>query len=544
MGVIRGRQRRYTRRIMFLDIKRAVLLSLVLVAALAVVGFGQVKPNDGTAAQRLDVMRDKLERLRRSLGSATSVLKEENKDDKAKKEDEKKLDTPLGRLTALEKDASRLQSDVNSIKGKVDRGEKYERADVDSLEQSVAEFQSRADVALVETASARANPKSNIGQPRDKKKKKKFLGIFGGGGSDEYEELLGSVQAGRDRELFVVATREVRKRNFDVGRLLFQTIITTYPDSPYLPMSKLAVGDSFYLEGDTSALIQAVAAYQDWLTFFPTHPLSCRVILKIAEAEMRQIGLPDRDATRAKRAETRLKALLQQCPDSSLKREADTRLKQVQDNLGLHNLLIANYYYTLAVDQKKGGLKGSQSRYREILDKYPSFGFMDEVLYKLAVTYLVEEETDQAARYFQRIVSDYPNSEFTEKSKDQLVLIGATVPVPNPDRMNVLPPEDVSFFQNFKNQLFGIYPMTIDKDGVLMTKDFDQKKFEMIDQIIENQGDITVNQIPKALTTVIKEVTPQPKTAPGSPPVKQDGPPKAPERTGAKPEPTPIKPCR
>ncbi len=386
-----------------------------------------------------------------------------------------------------------------------------------------SEFQARADTAQLEIAAGRANPVSTLGAPREKKKKKKFLGIFGGGGSDEYEELLGSVQVGRDRELFVVATREVRKRNYDVGRLLFQTIITTYPDSPYLPMSKLAVGDSFYLEGSTSSLIQAIGAYQEWLTFFPTHPLSCRVILKIGEAEMRQIGLPDRDATRAKRAETRLKAINQQCTkDPIMMAEADVRLRQVQDNLGLHNLLIANYYYTLSVDQKKGGLKGSQSRFREIIDKYPNFNFMDEVLYKLAVTYLVEEETDQAARYFQRIVSDYPNSEFVKKSVEQLELIGATVPAANPDRTKVMPPEDVSFFQNFKNQLFGIYPMTIDKDGVLMTKDFEKEKFEMIDQIIENQGDILVNQIPKAMTTVIKTTLVQPKAVvPTAPPVKQ-----------------------
>ena len=115
---------------------------------------------------------------------------------------------------------------------------------------------------------------------------------------------------------------------------------------------------------------------------------------------------------------------------------------------------------------------------------------MDEVLYKLAVTYLLEEETDQAARYFQRIVRDYPNSDYVEKSKEQLGLIGATIPEPNPETNGVLPPEDVSFFQNFRNQLFGIYPMTIDKDGVLMTKDFDKTKFELIDQVIENQGDI------------------------------------------------------
>ena len=79
--------------------------------------------------------------------------------------------------------------------------------------------------------------------------------------------------------------------------------------------------------------------------------------------------------------------------------------------------------------------------------------------------------------------------------------------------MKVMPAEDVSFFQNFKNQFLGIYPMTIDKDGVLMTKDFDKEKFELIDQIIENQGDILVNQIPQALTTVISQRAAQPKPA-------------------------------
>jgi len=514
---------RHTRGIMFFKRDKAIIFSLFLVLGLAGIVLGQAKANDGTVLQRLDVMREKLDRMRRSLGSATSVLKEENKDDKAKKGDEKDLNTPLGRLLALEKDVSKLQTDVTNLRGKVDRTEKYDKEDIDSVEQSVAELQARVDTAQLETATARANPVSTEGQARDKKKKKKFLGIFGGSGNDEYEDLIGSVSPGRDRELFIVATREVRKRNYDVGRLLFQTIITTYPDSPYLPMSKLAVGDSFFLEGTSSALIQAIASYQDWLTFFPTHPLSCRVILKIAESEMRQVGLPDRDVTHAKRAETKLKSLLQQCPESFLKGEAEKRLREVQDNEGLHNLLIANYYYTLAVDQKKGGLKGAQSRFREIADKYPNFEFMDEVYYKLANTYLVEEETDQAARYFQRIVADYPNSEYVDKSKEQLGLIGATIPEPNPDRKNVVPPEDASFFQNFKNQFFGVYPMTIDKDGVLMTKDFDKEKFELIDQIIDNQGEILVNQIPQALTTVIsqRQATPQqPKPTPPPPPQK------------------------
>ncbi|PYS99131.1 MAG: hypothetical protein DMF63_13765 [Acidobacteria bacterium] len=496
--------------------KRDILASFLLLTLLLAGGAFAQKAGDGSPAQRLEVMRQKLETMRRSAASAATVLKQETSDDKSDKKDKgskENLETPYARLKAVEKEAASLQSEVNSIRGKVDRSEKYEAGDLERLEGEVADLQRRADTLQTETAQARANPESSEGKTREIKKKKKFLGIFGGGGNDEFDELIGTVTPGRDRELFIVATREVRKKNFDVGRLLFQTIITTYPDSPYLPMSKLAVADSFYLEGSTSALIQAIAAYQDWLTFFPTHPLADRVILKISESEMRQVGLPDRDATHARRAEIRLKALMQQYPNSILKEEAVKRLNEVQDNLGLHGLYVANYYYTQAVDQKKGGLKGAQSRYREIVEKYPNFSFADEALYKLAVTYLVEEETDQAARYFQRIVSHYPNSEWVDKAKEQLGIIGAPIPETSAERMKVLPPESASFFANFKNQLFGIYPMTIDKNGVLMTNDFDKEKFELIDQVIENQGDILSNQIPQALTTVISQrqaVAPQP----------------------------------
>lgn len=205
-------------------------------------------------------------------------------------------------------------------------------------------------------------------------------------------------------------------------------------------MAKLAVADSFYLEGETSNLIQAAAGYQDWLTFFPTHPLADKVLLKIAECEMRQIGLPDRDSTRAKRAEQRLKAFFQQYPNSPVAQEAQKRLLEVQDNLGLHNLNIANYYYTLSVKQEKSGLKGAQSRYREILEKYPNFTFMDEPLFKIAITYQIEEETDEAIKYYQRLVRDYPFSDYVEKAKEQLRLMGASIPLPNPEKKDAPEP--------------------------------------------------------------------------------------------------------
>jgi outer membrane protein assembly factor BamD len=195
--------------------------------------------------------------------------------------------------------------------------------------------------------------------------------------------------------------------------------------------------------------------------------------------------------------------LLQQYPNSILVSDVKTRLSEVQDNLGLHNLWIANFYYKRSIDQQKQGLKGSQSRYREILEKYPNFSYLDEVLFKIAVTYQAEEETDEAVKYFQKICREFPNSEYLDKAKEQLTLMGATIPPSDPTRQNVFPPEKAGFFDNFKNQFFGNFPMTIDRNGVLMTKDFDKKKFELIDQVIENGGDLTQGQIPKVFTTVV-----------------------------------------
>src|SRR5213075_3438412 len=199
---------------------------------------------------------------------------------------------------------------------------------------------------------------------------------------------------------------EVRKGNHETGRLLFTTIITTYPDSPYLAMAKLAIADSFYLEGGTSSLIQAGQAYQDWLTYFPTDPLADAAMLKVAETEMRQMGLPDREITHARKAEQRLKALLQQYPQTKLRPEVEDRLRETQESLAMHSYQIGDFYGD-RYKGNKGGLKGAQSRYKEVVDKYPNFSLRDAVLFKLAYTYQQEEEPDEAAKYYQDLLRNF-----------------------------------------------------------------------------------------------------------------------------------------
>src|SRR5262245_12938336 len=80
---------------------------------------------------------------------------------------------------------------------------------------------------------------------------------------------------GRDKELYEQASKKAEKGRYDEARLTYNVVITSYPDSPYLPLAKLAIADTFYLEGGTSNLQQAIGGYKDFAQYFPTHPQIC-----------------------------------------------------------------------------------------------------------------------------------------------------------------------------------------------------------------------------------------------------------------------------
>ncbi len=307
-------------------------------APLAPTAFAQGGQQSGLSpSQRTEVLRSRLETLRRTLNSAIAGLNAK---------DEGQRDSPHARLSGLEKEVGRLLSEVGDLRGKQERSERFEQSDIDKLETAATDLDTRVQSAMRETASARTSVPATAENDSKKKKKKGglFSRILGRGGDDKYDELVGTVAPGRDRQLFEDATKEARKDNYETARGLYGVIINTYPDSPYLPLAKLAIADTFYLEGTTSALIQSGQHYQDWFTFFPTHPLADDVMLKMAEVEMRQMGLPNRQITNAKKAEQRLKVFMQQFPKSPLRPDIEIRLREVQENLAMHDLQTGNFY--------------------------------------------------------------------------------------------------------------------------------------------------------------------------------------------------------
>ncbi len=483
-------------------------------AAAAPQGSSQLTP-----IQRLDVMRSKLEVMRRTLNSAIAGLNAKDKSAAATADD------PRARLGGMEKEVGKLLSEIADIRGKQERAERYDPSQLDKLEAAVAEIEPRVQAAMRDTMSDRTAAPA-VAEKDDAKKKKKGPGLFGRilgrGGDDKYDELVGTVAPGRDRELFEEATKEARKDSYETARSLFSVIINTYPDSVYLPLAKLAIADTFYLEGTTSALIQAGQAYQDWVTFFPTHGLSDDVCLKMGEVEMRRMGLANRDISPARKAEHRLKFCLQQFPKSGLRPQIELRLKEVQENLADHEKDVGDQYFNKFYQHRANNLKGAQSRYREVVEKYKDYSGMAAVLFRYATTYLEEEEPDEATKYLQQLVRRHPNSEYAEKAKEKLAAIGAQVPDPDPDRVNYEEPKGPGMVGGVLREISGVVPKTVVKDGVIISQS--NKGNDIIDDVIRNNGVLPANyDRPIDRTAPARDVRPLPTATPTPEPKKTEG---------------------
>ncbi|MHB8616258.1 MAG: outer membrane protein assembly factor BamD [Candidatus Acidiferrales bacterium] len=148
-----------------------------------------------------------------------------------------------------------------------------------------------------------------------------------------------------DKILYDRALNDYNHGRYTESRLSLQTLINSYPDSEYLAKAKLAVADSYYKEGGTEGLTQAVAEYKDFETFFPFLPEAAYAQMQVAMAHYRMMEKPDRDATQARLAEQEFQTFLLKYPKSPLVPQADQRLREVQEVLGGGDFEVARVFY-------------------------------------------------------------------------------------------------------------------------------------------------------------------------------------------------------
>jgi outer membrane protein assembly factor BamD len=249
-----------------------------------------------------------------------------------------------------------------------------------------------------------------------------------------------------DKVLFDRAMDAMKHNHFDVARMTLQTLINTYPDSEFIARAKLAVADSWYAEGGTTAMQQAEIEYKDFRTFFPNMPEAAEAQLKVANIHYQEMEKPDRDYTHAMRAEEEYRALILEYPDSKLVPLAKQRLREVQEVLADREFAIGRFYYL------RLAYPAAIARLKTLVDRYPLYSGADEALYLLGQSYegeinavrknprlnevaktrMIEDLTKDAAEAYGRIIKRYPAMDRAVDAKSRLEALHQ--PVPRPTR--------------------------------------------------------------------------------------------------------------
>ncbi|MCI0490186.1 MAG: outer membrane protein assembly factor BamD [Blastocatellia bacterium] len=320
---------------------------------------------------------------------------------------------------------------------------------------------------------------------------------------------LEEAKAGRDQELFREAMNAIRKGRHDEGRILLNTLMNTYQESPLLRIAKLAIADSFYIGGGSKGLAQAEVEYRDWVQFFPTDDLADDVMLKMAEIHLRQVVAPDRDTTHARQAERQLQELLRRFPNTDKKAEVEARTAQVQEILAMHELKVARFSYEL-----RNAAPGTQLRTEEILNKYPNFSRFDEALWLHARAMADQEDTETAGRDLARIVRSFPHSEYRPEAEALLKQWGMPVPEPDPEKLAEGPPDGKGMASRLVSFVFGPKIDTSPK-GVII--DPDLKTEEMVARAKELGGaPRTLEAVTPGAETTTNERDARPRRATGA----------------------------
>lgn len=236
-------------------------------------------------------------------------------------------------------------------------------------------------------------------------------------GGTRSEIPVGTVDA--DKFLFDRGQEELKERNWLRAREFFRQIVENYPQSPFRPDAKLAVGDTYIGERTTEALLLAINEFREFLTFYPTHPRADYAQFRLATAYSEQMLAPERDQTATRDTIKELEVFLERYPNSSLMPDARKLLREARDRLSEASFKVGYYYH------RSRWYIGAIDRFREVLANDPEYTGRDAVYFYLAEALRLSDNKAEALPYYERLLKEFEQSEHLEEARKRVAELKA-----------------------------------------------------------------------------------------------------------------------
>jgi outer membrane protein assembly factor BamD len=217
-----------------------------------------------------------------------------------------------------------------------------------------------------------------------------------------------------DKFLFDKGTEALNNKRWVTAREYFKQVTETYTQSPLRPDSKLGIGDSYLAERSGESLVLAISEYQEFLSFYPTHPRADYAQYKIGMAHFRQMRTPQRDQTETRNTIREFDTFIARYPNSSLMDEVRSKLREARDRLGTSELEVGRFYYRIR------WYPGAIDRLGALLKQDPEFSTRDAVYFYLGESLVKAKREAEAILYYEKILSEFEQSEYLEDARKRI----------------------------------------------------------------------------------------------------------------------------
>lgn len=222
-----------------------------------------------------------------------------------------------------------------------------------------------------------------------------------------------------DQYLLDKGNEALNDRKWAVAREFFKLVNETYTQSPLRPDAKLGIGDTYLGQNSAESLVLAIAEFQEFLSFYPTHARADYAQYKLGLAHFRQMRSPQRDQSETRDAVRDFETFITRYPNSALMPEVKARLREAKDRLDQADYLVAVFYF------RQEWYPGTIDRLRVVLKEDPDFTGRDGAYYYLGESLMRVKRKAEALPYFERLLAEFEKSEYLAQAKKRVEEIKA-----------------------------------------------------------------------------------------------------------------------
>jgi outer membrane protein assembly factor BamD len=217
-----------------------------------------------------------------------------------------------------------------------------------------------------------------------------------------------------DQFLFDKGNEALQARKWLTAREYFKQVTETYTQSPIRPDAKLGIGDTYIGEGSTASLVLSIAEFQEFLSFYPTHPRADYAQYKIGLAHFRQMRAPQRDQTETRETIHEFDTFIARYPNSTLLPEVRNRLRDAKDRLSESEFEVGRFYFRIR------WYPGAIDRLNALLKSDPEFTSRDGAYFYLGESLMQVNRQAEALPLYEKLTTEFEQSEYLIQTKKRI----------------------------------------------------------------------------------------------------------------------------